>query len=166
MCPLCCKTVESAIHLFLGCELTWQVWCAWLFALGRSWAVPETLKQHFESWAHASHRKVERKRWLIGFFAVIWAIWLERNDRVFNNHGSEVVEIINRSFSLSDEWLGEVVCPFPCFRKRHHHASLRQDRGRANCRLRWSRHMARMQADSCCGNPAVVVAPPMMVEGR
>ncbi|XP_015961069.1 uncharacterized protein LOC107485018 [Arachis duranensis] len=88
MCALCCKVVESAVHLFLGCELTWQVWCAWLFAFGRSWAILGTLKQHFESWTHASQRKIERKRWLIEFFAVIWAIWLERNDRVFNNHGS------------------------------------------------------------------------------
>ncbi|XP_016163871.1 uncharacterized protein LOC107606331 [Arachis ipaensis] len=82
------------------------VWCAWLFALGRIWAMPGTIKQHFESWSNASQRKNERRRWLIGFFTVIWAIWIERNGRVFNNKGSGVMEIINRSFMLSDEWLG------------------------------------------------------------
>ncbi|XP_057723472.1 uncharacterized protein LOC130939379 [Arachis stenosperma] len=106
MCVLCCKSVESACHLFIGCEITWQVWCAWLFALGRIWAMPGTIKLHFESWSNASQRKNERRRWLIGFFAVIWAIWIERNGRVFNNKGSGVMEIINRSFMLSDEWLG------------------------------------------------------------
>ncbi|XP_016162179.1 uncharacterized protein LOC107604964 [Arachis ipaensis] len=70
MCVLCCKYVESASHLFIGCEITWQVWCAWLFALGRIWTMPE------------------------------------RNGRIFNNKGSGVMEIINRSFMLSDEWLG------------------------------------------------------------
>ncbi|XP_072087364.1 uncharacterized protein [Arachis hypogaea] len=106
LCVLCCKSVESAAHLFIGCEITWQVWCAWLFALGRIWTMPGTLKQHFESWTNASSRKNERRRWLIRFFAVIWAIWLERNGRVFNNKGLGVMEIINRSFMLSDEWHG------------------------------------------------------------
>ncbi|XP_025693773.1 uncharacterized protein [Arachis hypogaea] len=109
MCALCCKSVKSAFHLFLGFALTWQVWCAWLFALGREWSVPGTLKQHFESWTNASLRKYERKRWLIGFFAAIWAIWLERNDRLFRNQGSGVVKIINRSFVLFDEWIGGTI---------------------------------------------------------
>ncbi|XP_057745695.1 uncharacterized protein LOC130963610 [Arachis stenosperma] len=101
-----CKAEESAFHLFVGCEITWRVWSAWLFAFGRSWTIPGTLKQHFESWQNATQRKLEKKRWLVGFFAVIWAIWLERNNRVFNNHGSRVMEIINKSFMYSDEWLG------------------------------------------------------------
>nr|XP_025674245.1 uncharacterized protein LOC112774318 [Arachis hypogaea] len=103
MCALYSKANESAFHLFVGCEITWKVWSAWLFALGRSWTLPGTLKQHFESWVHAARRKIKRKRWLVGFFAIIWAVWLERNDRIFNNHGSGVVKIINKSFMFSDE---------------------------------------------------------------
>nr|XP_029148260.1 uncharacterized protein LOC114925179 [Arachis hypogaea] len=90
-----------------------KVWCAWLFALGRIWIMPGTLKQYFESWTNTSARKDERKRWLIGFFAVIWTIWLERNARIFNNQGSSVVKkIINRSFLFSDDWSGGN--PFGC----------------------------------------------------
>ncbi|XP_057734391.1 uncharacterized protein LOC130949772 [Arachis stenosperma] len=48
MCTLCCKSIESVFHLFVGCEFIWQVWGAWLFALGRVWTIPGTLKQHFE----------------------------------------------------------------------------------------------------------------------
>ncbi|XP_057740120.1 uncharacterized protein LOC130957269 [Arachis stenosperma] len=105
-CVLCDKSVESAFHLFAGCEISWQVWCAWLFALGRKWTMTGTLKQHFESWTNAAARRDERRRWVIGFFAVIWTVWLERNDRIFRNQSSRVVDIISRSFLLSDEWSG------------------------------------------------------------
>ncbi|XP_072076501.1 uncharacterized protein [Arachis hypogaea] len=56
MCVLCHKSIETAFHLFIGCEL----------------------KQHYESWMDISARKMKRKQWLVGFFAVIWTIWLER----------------------------------------------------------------------------------------
>ncbi|XP_057761477.1 uncharacterized protein LOC130981788 [Arachis stenosperma] len=105
-CVLCGKSVESALHLFAGCEISWQVWCAWLFALGRKWTMPGTLKQHFESWTNTTARRGEKRRWVIGFFAVIWTVWLERNDRIFRNQSSHVVDIISRSFLLSDEWSG------------------------------------------------------------
>ncbi|KAL4293400.1 hypothetical protein AHAS_Ahas18G0124300 [Arachis hypogaea] len=32
LCVLCSKSEETVFHLFLGCEITWQVWCAWLHA--------------------------------------------------------------------------------------------------------------------------------------
>ncbi|XP_057720288.1 uncharacterized protein LOC130934768 [Arachis stenosperma] len=105
-CVLCGKSVESAFHLFVGCEISWQVWCAWLFALRRKRIMPGTLKQHFESWTNAAARRGERRRWVIGFFAVIWTVWLERNDRIFRNQSSRVVDIISKSFLLSDEWSG------------------------------------------------------------
>ncbi|KAL4274980.1 uncharacterized protein LOC110268326 [Arachis ipaensis] len=71
MCVLCCKSVESAFHLFIGCEFTWQVWSAWLFALGRLWTMPGSLKEHFQSWTTGSVRKDKKKRWFIDFFTVI-----------------------------------------------------------------------------------------------
>jgi len=45
-------------------------------------------------------------------------IWLERNNRVFQNKGSAVQEITNRSFVLSDEWIGGAVfgCWWWCWR--------------------------------------------------
>ncbi|KAL4392683.1 hypothetical protein AHAS_Ahas03G0369600 [Arachis hypogaea] len=71
MCVLCNKDVEHIYHLFLGCEITWQVWGAWLSDLKRQWAIPDSLKEHFESWTGAINRKEERNKWFICFFAVI-----------------------------------------------------------------------------------------------
>nr|XP_025703058.1 uncharacterized protein LOC112803815 [Arachis hypogaea] len=112
LCVLCSKSEETVFHLFLGCDITWQVWCAWLHAFGRSWCPPGNLKDHFESWITMAIWKVERKRWFLGFFAVVWTIWLERNSRLFRNHRSSLREIINKSFASAEEWIGGE--PFGC----------------------------------------------------
>ncbi|XP_057761014.1 uncharacterized protein LOC130981433 [Arachis stenosperma] len=106
MCVLCCKAVESAFHLFIGCEVTCQVWSAWLFALGRLWTMPGSLKEHFQSWTTGSVRKEDTRRWFMGFYAVIWTIWVERNATIFRNQDTNVEGIISMSFEFSDEWFG------------------------------------------------------------
>ncbi|XP_057719208.1 uncharacterized protein LOC130933601 [Arachis stenosperma] len=72
--------VPSRIELF-GC---------WLRSFGEVWAIPGTIRTLFESWTGWHKRKREQKRWLAGFFAVIWNIWVERNARIFNNEEAGV----------------------------------------------------------------------------
>ncbi|XP_057734667.1 uncharacterized protein LOC130950143 [Arachis stenosperma] len=112
VCVFCNKNIEYSHHLFLGCDFSWQVWCTWLSFVGRLWSCPGTLKEHFISWTGISASKVERKRWLMGFCAITWNIWLERNRRIFQNKGKGVDEIIHMSFMNYKEWLG--VDPFCC----------------------------------------------------
>ncbi|XP_016168345.1 uncharacterized protein LOC107610874 [Arachis ipaensis] len=50
ICVLCNKEVESVEHLFLRCELTWQVWCSCLRYFGEVWSIPGTIKELFERW--------------------------------------------------------------------------------------------------------------------
>ncbi|XP_072066858.1 uncharacterized protein [Arachis hypogaea] len=88
------------------------VWCAWLAFVGRQWSCPGTLKEHFITWTEMSASKEERKRWLMGFCAIIWNIWLERNRRIFQNKGKGVAEVIHMSVMNYKEWLGGD--PFCC----------------------------------------------------
>ena len=67
MCVLCKKDVENVHHLFLGCEFTWQVWCAWLVHFGRKWSFPGTVKEHFQCWTGATSKKEESTKWFICF---------------------------------------------------------------------------------------------------
>ncbi|XP_016185754.1 uncharacterized protein LOC107627434 [Arachis ipaensis] len=82
-----------------------QVWCQWLTEFGRSWTVPGSLKEQFESWTGAANRKVERNKWLICFFSVIWNVWLERNGRIFNNKEAtaEVIVVLAEQRNESAE---------------------------------------------------------------
>ncbi|XP_057723574.1 uncharacterized protein LOC130939490 [Arachis stenosperma] len=85
LCVLCKKDIENIQHLFITCEYSWHVWCAWISAFGQTWVVPGTLKEFFESWRWMPMGKERRKYWLLGFFSVIWIIWLRRNDTIFRS---------------------------------------------------------------------------------
>ncbi|XP_072064221.1 uncharacterized protein [Arachis hypogaea] len=104
VCALCNKEIESVQHLFLMCDIAWKVWCCWLQSVGRKWAIPGTIRGLFESWTGLHTSKQEQKRGLIGFFAVIWNIWLERNDRIFNNKVAGVDLIQQRTLLSYKEW--------------------------------------------------------------
>ncbi|XP_016164945.1 uncharacterized protein LOC107607510 [Arachis ipaensis] len=112
VCVLCNNGVEFGHHLFLACDFSWQVWCAWLSFVGRQWSCSGTLKEHFQSWTELPNSKQERKRWMVSFCAIIWNIWLERNMRIFQNKRKGVDNIIHQSFMNFKEWLG--VDPFCC----------------------------------------------------
>ncbi|XP_016206787.1 uncharacterized protein LOC107647186 [Arachis ipaensis] len=106
ICVLCKKEIECVHHLFVFCEFTWQVWCVWLRCFHRDWAIPGSIKGLFESWNGTPNRKEEQKRWLTGFFAAIWNVWLERNNRIFNNKEVTVDVIQNRTFLSYKELTG------------------------------------------------------------
>ncbi|XP_072066970.1 uncharacterized protein [Arachis hypogaea] len=106
ICVLCKKESECVHHLFVFCEFTWQVWCVWLRCFHRDWAVPGSIKGLFKSWNGTPNRKKEQRRWLTGFFAVIWNVWLECNNRIFNNKEVNVDVIQNMTFLSSKEWTG------------------------------------------------------------
>ncbi|XP_072084393.1 uncharacterized protein [Arachis hypogaea] len=84
-CVLCTKEIKSAEHLFLQCEVTWQVWCNCVRSFRREWVIPGTVKDLFESWRDMHNRQQGQKVWMTAFFAVIWNIWLKRNAQIFNN---------------------------------------------------------------------------------
>ncbi|KAL4365484.1 hypothetical protein AHAS_Ahas07G0110700 [Arachis hypogaea] len=52
---MCSKEIEFVQHLFVTCEYTWQVWCAWISHVGRVWSIPGSIKDvtpyHTESYA-------------------------------------------------------------------------------------------------------------------
>ncbi|XP_057744025.1 uncharacterized protein LOC130961983 [Arachis stenosperma] len=112
ICVLYKKDLESVQHLFLLYELTWQVWCTWLRSFGRAWTIPGIMIELFESWTGRHNRKQEQKMWLTRFFAVIWNIWLERNDSIFNNKEAGVEIVQRRTFLSYKKWTGSD--PFGC----------------------------------------------------
>ncbi|XP_015939160.1 uncharacterized protein LOC107464717 [Arachis duranensis] len=98
------KEIESVEHLFLLCELTWQVWCSWLRSFGEVWPIPGTIRELFERWTGRHKQKQDQKKWLPGFFAVIWNIWVERNARIFQNQETGVEFVIRKTMPSYNEW--------------------------------------------------------------
>nr|XP_025674239.1 uncharacterized protein LOC112774162 [Arachis hypogaea] len=80
------------------------VWCAWILEFGQKWAAPGTLKDHFESWRLTPLRKDLRRSWMVGFFSIIWNIWLRRNDGIFQNKITGVEDCVTQTFLCAKEW--------------------------------------------------------------
>nr|XP_029145892.1 uncharacterized protein LOC114924758 [Arachis hypogaea] len=104
ICVVCTKEIETIQHLFVTCEFAWQVWRAWISHVGLVWSFPGSIKEHFESWMMMNLRKDVWKTWFVGFFSVIWNIWLCRNDVIFQNKTVEVVDCVAKTFCCGREW--------------------------------------------------------------
>ncbi|KAL4349856.1 hypothetical protein AHAS_Ahas10G0083800 [Arachis hypogaea] len=104
MCMLCKKDAENIQHLFITCEYSWHVCCAWVSAFGQKWIIPGTMKEQFESWRAVPMRKEEHRYWIVGFFSVIWTIWLRRNNVIFQNKITGTTDYVDQSFAYARDW--------------------------------------------------------------
>ncbi|XP_026377858.1 uncharacterized protein LOC113272188 [Papaver somniferum] len=75
-CLLCKKAAESNQHIFLHCETTRNVIWEWRRKKGAAISIKKWI-------------------WDIYPFAIWWAIWIERNDRLFNGRYKTLDSIIN-----------------------------------------------------------------------
>ncbi|XP_056690446.1 uncharacterized protein [Spinacia oleracea] len=88
-CPFCCKDVETEDHLFRDCEIVQRVWCASSLGIKINGAahircgdwVKNFLAYLWKGNKDGRHDDIE-------FAAVLWAIWVTRNNLVFR--GGEV----------------------------------------------------------------------------
>ena len=79
-CCFCSKD-ETIQHLFFECHVAKFVWSAIFFAFGVK--APTNAINMLCSWPSGFPMKL-RKQVLVGVAAMCWAIWLSRNDIVFN----------------------------------------------------------------------------------
>ena len=77
-----CNLDESIQHLFFDCYIARCVWRSVQVSFN---ILPPTSMQHlFDNWLEGVDLKLKYKIW-VGACALCWAIWLCRNDVVFNN---------------------------------------------------------------------------------
>jgi hypothetical protein len=72
---------ESIQHLFFKCHYARFFWRLLYCCFGLS--TPRSFKHIFGSWLHGVHLKVKNLI-ITGVAALCWAIWISRNDLVFN----------------------------------------------------------------------------------
>ena len=76
-----CSEDETIPHLFFDCHVAQFVWNAVFLAFGVK--PPTSVADLFGSWLRGFPQKL-RKQFLVGAAVLCWAIWLSRNDVVFN----------------------------------------------------------------------------------
>jgi len=105
-CVLGCGSSESAVHLFLHCTMgsnQWTLVCNWL---GISYVHAGELRHHFIHFTKMAGTPLFTQLFFrIIWFATVWVIWKEMNNRVFKNTVSNplnLIEIVKRNSYL---WL-------------------------------------------------------------
>ncbi|KAK8492985.1 hypothetical protein V6N11_061977 [Hibiscus sabdariffa] len=83
LCPLCGLVPESVSHLLFNCSVAWVVWMRCAAFWGVNFVVPGDPGSFLFSWHEASVSSSADSIWHFVPFAIIWTIWLLRNDIIF-----------------------------------------------------------------------------------
>ncbi|KAL4353692.1 hypothetical protein GQ457_06G031150 [Hibiscus cannabinus] len=82
-CPLCGQAPESVVHLMFNCIVTWKVWMSCLAFWGLSGVFPGDPESFLVAWHGSCVSKSKDSIWHLLPYAILWSIWLFRNDIVF-----------------------------------------------------------------------------------
>ncbi|XVF84598.1 hypothetical protein PTKIN_Ptkin17bG0050200 [Pterospermum kingtungense] len=89
-CAFCMKERESVNHLFLYCEFSWKVRNLWCEEWDLDLCFPSMITDFFIHWLSAIPRDKGSDIWKLGFYAILWSLWMARNDWVFNGKGISI----------------------------------------------------------------------------
>ncbi|KAE8709087.1 Protein transport protein Sec61 subunit alpha isoform 2 [Hibiscus syriacus] len=102
-CAVCQKDVEDDNHEFRGCPRTMTIWSAFV----RADRLNDFLAMDFNSWLVINLTNAsfvyDVRDWNLLFGSLLWYIWLDRNDRVFN----DAVKDLESRFQIR---LVELIC--------------------------------------------------------
>jgi ribonuclease HI/exonuclease III len=103
-CVLCEETWETADHILLHCPYAQQCWLHVLKKLNYVMPLPNSLWNLFQSWPLLYPKSLFHGIWKCAPSAIVWALWWERNKRIFrhvSSHVSKVQDQIEKSISES-----------------------------------------------------------------
>ncbi|MCH84701.1 putative ribonuclease H protein [Trifolium medium] len=103
-CSLCDERAETSCHLFLHCRFAAAVWYAINRWLGVVVVLPAEPMMSYGLLVGSGGNKKIRKGFSIVWLAFVWVLWRARNDRVFNNVGDSVDNVVERIQRTSWQW--------------------------------------------------------------
>lgn len=97
-----CNSNETIQHLFFDCPLARFVWNAIFIAFGIH--LPTNVANLLGNWFYGVLPRL-RAQILVGVAALCWAVWLCRNDVVFNGFkANSFLQVIFRETFWAREW--------------------------------------------------------------
>jgi len=105
-CLLGCGSVETAHHLFISCDFYGSLWSQVRSWLGVSGPDPIILSDHFLQFTHSAGGMRARCSFMqLVWLLCVWIIWNDRNQRLFNNIGSSIDQLLEKVKWHSLWWL-------------------------------------------------------------
>jgi hypothetical protein len=96
-----CNHDESIKHLFFSCQLARSIWS--IIQMSSSLSPPRSVAHIFGNWLNGVGPRLKILI-RVGAIAIIWSLWLCRNDKVFNNKNCSLMQVIYRCTTLLRSW--------------------------------------------------------------
>ncbi|XP_028086494.1 uncharacterized protein LOC114287362 [Camellia sinensis] len=84
-CIFCKEVVESVNHVLLFCPFTWKIWSRILNWWGIQWVISGSVNSLLNWCTGIKLKKQKNMIWRALPLAVLWSIWKQKNDSIFNN---------------------------------------------------------------------------------
>ena len=107
-CVLCKREGETGDHLFIHCRFTLKIWWKALQVFGLCWVVPRSCYGLLSGQAGFFKGREKKIMWNHVLFAILWAIWGERNGRIFEGSISSENELWEKICFWAAIWLKNV----------------------------------------------------------
>jgi len=106
MCVAECGLEESSHRLFLHYNVFGSV-CHFIYKwIGVVAVIPYNVSDHFNQFSYSSDvSKVRRSIIQVIWFASVWEIWKERNNKIFTDKECSVIQVVDKIKSLAFRWL-------------------------------------------------------------
>ncbi|XP_026436569.1 uncharacterized protein LOC113334556 [Papaver somniferum] len=101
---LFCTAPETASHLFLHCDFAKSVWDVLTMKLKWLYAMPENVALALQAWQLNLSDKAKSEIWRLVPVAIIWCLWKERNNRVFNGNPSSAAVVAHKVVYMLFTW--------------------------------------------------------------
>jgi len=99
-CSFCAQQEEDVDHVLLNCQVSWTIWCHIATDFGVQVSRQQKFRWFYGWWmAKTFHSKIQKKMFILAFFATAWSIWQKRNKMVFEEQAMDIQELI-----LSIRW--------------------------------------------------------------
>lgn len=98
LCVMCGRDEESIAQLLLNCCSPRWIWNKVLGAFGLQVGMAMDIVSWFQNRGAARHSRIGKLIWNVLFHAVTWSLWLERNQRIFEEKRKPVDKILKYVF--------------------------------------------------------------------
>jgi hypothetical protein len=96
-----CHQDETIKHLFFHCRFARSIWS--IIQIASNLRPPTSVAKFFGNWLHGIDLRF-RTLIRVGALAVIWSLWLCRNDKVFNDINCSLLQVIYRCTGMLRLW--------------------------------------------------------------
>ncbi|KAL5699067.1 hypothetical protein ACHQM5_030019 [Ranunculus cassubicifolius] len=107
-CVLCGVEEESMEHLFMDCRFSSEIWRLVALEKESVWDVFEptnTVRDILVKWPELKNRGIGEHVWYVLPYAVMWVIWTERNNVIFEGGEVSLGKTVHRVRATCWDWL-------------------------------------------------------------